>query len=87
MPSSSLTIVPPASFASLEPLADLEKQILDRLHAAALLQQLRALLPETTLLWAGGRGIVRIPKPSGVTLLDNFDDAISALREWPAGNR
>lgn len=52
-----------------------------------LLQQLRALLPETTLLWAGGRGIVRITKPSGVTLLDNFDDAISALREWPAGNR
>lgn len=49
-----------------------------------LLQQLRAVLPDATALWAGGRGVGRLSRPQGVVLLDSLDAAVSALRAWPA---
>jgi len=49
-----------------------------------LLQQLRLVLPEDTVLWAGGRGVARIAKTSDAVLLPTLDDAIQALTAWRA---
>jgi MerR family transcriptional regulator, light-induced transcriptional regulator len=49
-----------------------------------LLQQLRLVLPENTMLWAGGRGVTRIAKTSDAVLLPTLDDAIQTLAAWRA---
>lgn len=47
-----------------------------------LLSQLRAQIPPSTTLWAGGRGVTRLAAQDGVRLIDTLDDAIAALRDW-----
>lgn len=56
-------------------------------HIPALLQQLRQVLRADIELWAGGGGIVRVPRLPGVRLLDSLDSAIDALAEWRATTR
>lgn len=48
----------------------------------ALLQQLRPLLPAGSELWAGGRGVARVPPQDGVRLLPGLEDALAALADW-----
>ena len=52
----------------------------------ALLDQLRAMLPESTTLWAGGSGVSTIDKPAGIMLLRSLDDGLAALAAWRAGH-
>jgi DNA-binding transcriptional MerR regulator/methylmalonyl-CoA mutase cobalamin-binding subunit len=49
-----------------------------------LLQQLRALLPASVALWAGGSGVARLAPAAGVELLTTLDDALAALADWHA---
>ncbi len=51
---------------------------------AALLTQLRNLLPPTIGLWAGGAGCERLPAPDGITVLPGLDKALTELRDWQA---
>lgn len=57
-------------------------------HAAlAGLAELRALLPESTEIWAGGGALVRARKAAdGVLLLRSFDDMRYALERWRVEN-
>ena len=48
----------------------------------ALLIQLRAMLPESTMLWAGGSGVASINGPAGITLLRSLDEGLAALMRW-----
>jgi DNA-binding transcriptional MerR regulator/methylmalonyl-CoA mutase cobalamin-binding subunit len=54
---------------------------------AALLQQLRAALPEGVALWVGGGGIRRVADTPGVKRLVTLEDATAALADWRAGER
>ncbi|MBS1144595.1 MAG: MerR family transcriptional regulator [Proteobacteria bacterium] len=47
-----------------------------------LLEQLRMVLPATTALWAGGSGVLRIPRTTNAELITTLDDAIAALAAW-----
>ncbi len=49
-----------------------------------LLQQLRLILPAGSELWAGGGGVARVAKMTGVILLPSLDDAVRALAKWRA---
>lgn len=49
-----------------------------------LLQQLRAALAPGVALWAGGRGVRRLPAQDGVLLLESLDDALRALARYRA---
>jgi DNA-binding transcriptional MerR regulator/methylmalonyl-CoA mutase cobalamin-binding subunit len=51
-------------------------------HIPALLQQLRALLPNEVKLWVGGSGVFRITLPSGVHRFASLEQGIKALAEW-----
>ena len=51
-------------------------------HIPAQLVQLRAMLPESTALWAGGSGVASIDRPAGVTLLRSLDNGLAALAAW-----
>jgi len=53
----------------------------------ALLQQLRAALPEGVALWAGGAGVRRVADVPGVKRLLTLDDAAAALAAWRGGQR
>lgn len=53
----------------------------------ALLQQLRAALPEGVALWVGGGGIRRVADIPGVKRLVTLEDATAALADWRAGER
>lgn len=48
----------------------------------ALLQQLRAALPEGVALWVGGGGIRRVADIPGVKRLVTLEDATAALADW-----
>ena len=48
----------------------------------ALLEQLRAVLPRPTELWAGGAGVPRLAPPGGVTCMGSLDDAGAAVARW-----
>jgi methanogenic corrinoid protein MtbC1 len=48
----------------------------------ALLEQLRAALPETTELWAGGAGVQKLAPPQGVACMASLDSAIAAVNRW-----
>ena len=54
---------------------------------AALLQQLRAALPDGVALWVGGGGVRRVADIPGVKRLVTLDDATAALAAWRAGER
>jgi methanogenic corrinoid protein MtbC1 len=47
-----------------------------------LLQQLRLVLPEKTVLWAGGGGVARISRTGDAELITTLDDALEALATW-----
>lgn len=51
-------------------------------QAPALLQQLRAALPASVQLWAGGAGIAALRPTEGVLALSSLDDAAAALEGW-----
>ncbi|MET0962442.1 MAG: MerR family transcriptional regulator [Noviherbaspirillum sp.] len=53
------------------------------------LAQLRALLPETIELWAGGggAGLARLPAQAGVLVMPLLPDALAALVDWRARKR
>lgn len=51
-------------------------------QVAPLLAQLRPLLPETTALWAGGAGCLRIAAPVDVQIIASLTELISALATW-----
>jgi MerR family transcriptional regulator, light-induced transcriptional regulator len=53
----------------------------------ALLQQLRAALPEGVALWVGGGGVRRVADIPGVKRLVTLEDAAAALAAWRAGQR
>jgi len=53
----------------------------------ALLQQLRATLPDGVALWVGGNGIRRLTELAGIKRLVTLDDATAALAAWRAGER
>ena len=48
----------------------------------ALLEQLRAALPGTTELWAGGAGVRKLAAPEGVVCMASLDNAIAAVIGW-----
>jgi len=48
----------------------------------ALLEQLRAALPGTTELWAGGAGVHKLAAPEGVVCMASLDNAIAAVNGW-----
>lgn len=48
----------------------------------ALLGQLRAALPGTTELWAGGAGVHKLAAPEGVVCMASLDNAIAAVNGW-----
>jgi MerR family transcriptional regulator, light-induced transcriptional regulator len=50
----------------------------------AVLLQLRAVLPASVELWAGGAGAGRLAPTDGVTLLGGLDEGTAALAEWRA---
>lgn len=47
-----------------------------------LLQQLRLVLPEKTVLWAGGGGVTRVTRTGDAELITTLDDALEALATW-----
>ncbi len=47
-----------------------------------LVEHLRQALPPSTALWVGGGGIRRLTPQTGVCLLPELPDAISALQQW-----
>ncbi|MFZ2972867.1 MAG: MerR family transcriptional regulator [Ferribacterium limneticum] len=47
-----------------------------------LLQQLRLVLPEKTVLWAGGGGVARVSRTGDAELITTLDDALEALATW-----
>lgn len=51
-------------------------------QAAALLQQLRATLPPSVELWAGGAGAAALRASEGIVALSSLDDAVAALQRW-----
>lgn len=53
----------------------------------ALLQQLRAALPEAVALWVGGGGIRRVADIPGIKRLVTLEDATAALADLRAGER
>lgn len=53
-----------------------------RRQIPALLQQLRAALPATTELWAGGSGISGIAAQDGVVMVLALEDVAPTLRRW-----
>ena len=53
-----------------------------RRQVLPLLQQLRAALPRTTALWAGGAGVHKVAAPEGATCMASLDDAVAALSPW-----
>jgi len=53
-----------------------------RRRVAAVLAELRAALPHTTALWAGGGGVRRVAALSGVELTATWHDALAALGRW-----
>ncbi|AMO24045.1 cobalamin-dependent protein [Ramlibacter solisilvae] len=48
----------------------------------SLLLQLRALLPATIQLWAGGSGVRRVAGPEGVLIAATLHDAVAAVASW-----
>jgi MerR family transcriptional regulator, light-induced transcriptional regulator len=48
----------------------------------AQLVQLRAMLPESAMLWAGGSGVSTLDTPAGTMLLRSLDDGLGALAAW-----
>src|SRR5678816_1493262 len=48
----------------------------------ALLEQLRAALPGTAELWAGGAGVRKLAAPDGVMCMASLDSAIAAVSLW-----
>ena len=51
-------------------------------QAPALLQQLRATLPPSVELWAGGAGAAALRASEGIVALSGLDDAVAALLRW-----
>ncbi|MCK6373406.1 MAG: MerR family transcriptional regulator [Zoogloea sp.] len=51
-----------------------------------LLQQLRLMLPAATALWAGGRGVLRVPRQEGVQMIGSLDESLAALAAWRAAH-
>jgi methanogenic corrinoid protein MtbC1 len=51
-------------------------------QAPALLQQLRATLPPSVELWAGGAGAAALRASEGIVPLSGLDDAVVALQRW-----
>ncbi len=51
-------------------------------QAPGLLQQLRATLPATVQLWAGGAGAAALPGSEGILALSSLDDAVAAVQRW-----
>ncbi|AKJ30503.1 MerR family transcriptional regulator [Caldimonas brevitalea] len=51
---------------------------------AGLLQQLRALLPPATGLWAGGAGVRRVAATDGVLVLHTLEEAVAGVAAWRA---
>ena len=49
---------------------------------SGLVQHLRQALPPEVALWVGGGGIRRLAAQSGVALLPDLSDAVSALQQW-----
>ncbi len=49
---------------------------------SGLVQHLRQALPPEVALWVGGGGIRRLAAQSGVALLPELSDAVSALQQW-----
>lgn len=47
-----------------------------------LLQQLRLVLPEKAVLWAGGGGVTRVTRTGDAELITTLDDALEALATW-----
>lgn len=54
---------------------------------APLLAQLRASLPASTGLWAGGAGVRRVAAPQGVLVAATLAQAVSAIEAWRAAQR
>lgn len=50
-----------------------------------LLEQVRAALPASVPVWAGGAGVVGLRPPEGVLALAALEDAGTALAQWRAG--
>lgn len=51
------------------------------------LRELRAMLPESTQLWAGGAGIARIRRQiDGVQLVTDLGQVVDLVRQWRARN-
>lgn len=48
------------------------------------LRQLRAALPAEVALWAGGASARRVAPAEGVEILQDLDDAVTAVQEWQA---
>lgn len=53
-------------------------------QAPALLLQLRASLPASVQLWAGGAGAAPLRSIEGILTLPSLDDAVAALQDWHA---
>ncbi len=53
-------------------------------QVGAVLQQLRAVLPDETDLWAGGAGVRRLSAAEGVQLLPTLDDGVRQVVDWRA---
>ena len=51
-------------------------------QAPALLRQLRATLPGSVQLWAGGAGAAALRASEGILALSSLDDAVTALQGW-----
>ncbi|HEY0823313.1 MAG TPA: MerR family transcriptional regulator [Ramlibacter sp.] len=51
-------------------------------QAPALLQHLRATLPASVQLWAGGAGAGTLRAAEGILALSGLDDAVAALQRW-----
>ncbi len=48
----------------------------------AMLQQLRALLPDGVELWVGGSGVLHVPTPAGILRLSDLEHGVRALAKW-----
>lgn len=54
-------------------------------RAADGLRELRAMLPESTLLWAGGAGVARARRQiDGVKLVPSLGEIVDLIKEWRA---
>jgi len=47
-----------------------------------LLQRLREAVPSEVAIWAGGGGVLQLPKREGIWLLKTFDEGLGALAAW-----